>query len=64
VAMDDLLHGVEKPEGTESLAVMQAATFRHANCDWCGGNDIAYCRACGIEYDWRKQPQPACRQFK
>jgi hypothetical protein len=23
--------------------------------DWAGGNDIQYCRTCGVEYDWRKE---------
>ena len=26
--------------------------------DWAGGNDIMYCRECGIEYSYTKEPRP------
>lgn len=29
-------------------------------CDWYGGNDFMECRACGLEYDYRKSSRPAC----
>jgi hypothetical protein len=35
-------------------------TENSAPCEWRGGNDYMECAVCGIEYDYRCQPQPPC----
>ncbi len=30
------------------------------NCRFGGGNDYLACRDCYVEYDYRKEPRPAC----